>query len=616
MLIAPPPHNEEARLRLLHSLGVLDTPAEENFDRITRVAAELLEVPITLVSLVDANRQWFKSKIGLDVCETSRDVAFCAHALHVPDILLIEDAAKDLRFVDNPLVTGEPHVRFYAGVPLRNDDGLVLGTLCAIDRRPRHLPDHTLQAFKDLARIVERDLLQRGVTRDMRTVWEDAREAKAISEARFASVFQQTPTGTAIVDLQGRFSAVNPKLCAITGYSEQELLALTFPDITHPDDLERDLLLVADLLFGRRSSYAMEKRYLRKGGEAVWVEINVTLVRNKLEQPDHFIAVVLDISDRKRGEEVLRNYQSELEEKVVERTRALSASRQTLQAITDNLPILIAHVDRDLRYLFNNGEYRNVFGVDPDRLQGCYLQDVLRPELFEQLLPYFKRALAGEKVSLDDIRYNLDHGRVWSATYVPDIRTGGVEGFFIMSQDITERTRLERNLRDKAMLDPLTELPNRRALHEYLELALSAAQHQQEPLALFFLDLDGFKAVNDGHGHEAGDELLKQVAARLTYTMRKGDFVCRLAGDEFVVVAHGIPGPETAGRIAENLCTAIAAPFTLSQGVVRIGTSLGIALCPAGSSVPAETLLTHADNAMYEAKRRGRNGYRFANAND
>jgi GAF domain-containing protein len=203
MLIAPHPANEEARLRLLRSLGVLDTPPEEDFDRITRVSAELLQVPITLVSLVDANRQWFKSKIGLEVCETSRDMAFCAHALHVPDILLIEDATLDARFSDNPLVVGFPHIRFYAGVPLRSDEGLVLGTLCAIDTRPRDLTQKALAAFKDLARVVERDLLQRSVTQDMRMVWEDDRQAKVLSEARFALVFQQTPCGKAIVDRKG-----------------------------------------------------------------------------------------------------------------------------------------------------------------------------------------------------------------------------------------------------------------------------------------------------------------------------------------------------------------------------------------------------------------------------
>ena len=612
MLIAPHPANEEARVRLLRSLGVLDTPPEEDFDRITRVSAELLNVPITLVSLVDANRQWFKSKFGLEVCETSRDLAFCSHALHVPDILLIEDATQDPRFSDNPLVAGFPHIRFYAGVPLRNDEGLVLGTLCAIDTRPRDLTPKTLAAFRDLAKVVERDLLHRSVTQDMRVVWEDDRQAKVLSEARFATVFQQTPTGKAIVDLQGRFSAVNPKLCAITGYTEAELLDRTFAQITHPDDLEKDLLYVADLLFGRRNTYAMEKRYIRRDGAPVWVEINVSLVRTEKGEPDHFIAVVLDISDRKRGEEVLHNYQEELERKVAERTRELNASRETLKAIADNMPILIAHIDRDLRYLFNNEVYRQVFGIDPATLRGKYVEAVLAPKLFAELLPHFRRALAGERVVHDGLIYNPEQDRIWSATYVPDVRNGEVVGFFVMSQDITERTRVERNLRDKAMLDPLTELPNRRALHEHLERTVNDRSQAPEPFALFFLDLDGFKAVNDQHGHDAGDELLKQVATRLEHTVRKGDFVCRLAGDEFVVVAHGVPNPEIAGRIAEDLCEAVATPFTLSLSTVKIGTSLGIAMSPAGGNVAAATLLSQADNAMYEAKRRGRNGYRFA----
>jgi diguanylate cyclase (GGDEF)-like protein/PAS domain S-box-containing protein len=614
MLIAPHPANEEARVRLLRSLGVLDTPPEEAFDRITRVSAELLQVPITLVSLVDANRQWFKSKVGLEVCETARDLAFCAHALHVQDILLIEDATRDPRFSDNPLVAGFPHIRFYAGVPLRNDDGLVLGTLCAIDTRPRNLTPKTLAAFKDLAKVVERELLHRSVTQDMRVAWEGDRQAKALSEARFATVFQQTPTGKAIVDLQGRFIAANPKLCNIIGYSEQELIKLTFAEITHPDDLEKDLLHVADLLFGRRATYAMEKRYIRRDGSPVWTELNVSLVRNERGEPDHFIAVILDITDRKYGEKVLRNYQQELESKVVERTRELTASRETLQAIADNLPILIAHVDRDLRYLFNNDVYRQVFGVTPQALRGKTMDAVLAPELYAELQPFFERALAGERVTHDGLLYNPEQGRIWSATYVPDVRNGEVVGFYIMSQDVTERARVERNLRDKAMLDTLTELPNRRALNEHLERATNQTVHSPEPFALFFLDLDGFKAVNDQHGHDAGDELLKQVARRLEHTVRKGDFVCRLAGDEFVVVAHGVANPEIARRIAEDLCEAVATPFTLTLGTVKIGTSLGISMSPAAGHVAAATLLSLADNAMYEAKRRGRNGYRFASS--
>jgi diguanylate cyclase (GGDEF)-like protein/PAS domain S-box-containing protein len=608
MLIAPCTTHEQARLRTLRSLGLLDSPAEEVFDRITRIVSEMLKMPIALVSLVDENRQWFKSKVGMEICETSRDVAFCAHALHVEDILVVEDALADRRFADNPLVTAEPFVRFYAGVPLRSHDGHVLGTLCAIDTRPQQLSASAKAALKDLAAIVQHEMLQRSVNRDLQTVWEGERSARTLSELRFAAVFQQTPTGTAIVDLKGRFVAVNPKLCEITGYSAEDLMSRTFVEITHPEDLERDLEHVAELMAGRSERYSIEKRYIRRDGSLVWVELNVALVRTEDNLPDHFIAVVLDISARKENEALLRNYQEELELKVIERTQELTASRETLQVITDNLPVLIAHIDRDLRYLFNNDVYRQVFGRTPQSLRGQSLMQTLRPDLMEQIGPYLQRALAGERVICEGIRYNLEQERIWTATYIPDIRHGEVQGFFVMSQDVTERVQVERNLHDKAMLDALTELPNRRALQDHLQSCVTG----QQAFALFFMDLDGFKAVNDAYGHDAGDELLRQVAARLKAATRKDDFVSRLAGDEFVVIAKGVAGEDSARRLAQLFCDSLAQPFAIGPDQVRIGVSLGITLSPQGAMVSAEARMTEADGAMYEAKRRGRNGYRFS----
>jgi len=150
--------NEVERLQTLRSLQILDTPPEERFDRLTRLAKRLFGVPIALVSLVDENRQWFKSRDGLDVCETPRDISFCGHALLGDDILMVADARQDQRFFDSPLVTDHPNVRFYAGVPLRVENGSKLGTLCLMDVEPRTLDNDDRALLHDLATMAEREL--------------------------------------------------------------------------------------------------------------------------------------------------------------------------------------------------------------------------------------------------------------------------------------------------------------------------------------------------------------------------------------------------------------------------------------------------------------------------
>jgi phosphoribosyl 1,2-cyclic phosphodiesterase len=155
---APSPPDETARLETLRALGILDTAPDPRFDRITQLAAEAFQVPIALVSLVDEDRQWFKACVGLSVSETSREVAFCAHAILERDLLVVPDAHADPRFADNPLVTGAPHVRFYAGVPLRVGEASPIGTLCLIDTRPRVLEARQLELLRSLGAMVEREL--------------------------------------------------------------------------------------------------------------------------------------------------------------------------------------------------------------------------------------------------------------------------------------------------------------------------------------------------------------------------------------------------------------------------------------------------------------------------
>ncbi|WP_373084122.1 GAF domain-containing protein [Zhongshania sp.] len=152
------PKNEKSRLAALSALNILDTPPEDRFDRLTQMTKQILNVPVAVISLVDENRQWFKSCIGLDASETPRDISFCGHAINGDDLFIIPDASQDERFADNPLVENDPKIRFYAGCPLKALDGSKLGTLCIIDQRPRQLSAEEQHTLKNFGAIVEREL--------------------------------------------------------------------------------------------------------------------------------------------------------------------------------------------------------------------------------------------------------------------------------------------------------------------------------------------------------------------------------------------------------------------------------------------------------------------------
>lgn len=207
---APIPQDDPQRLEALHALGVLDTPAEERFDRVTRMARRLFGVPIALVSLVDESRQWFKSCMGLDATETPRDISFCGHAIVQDGVFIIEDARNDERFHDNPLVTGAPHIRFYAGIPLRSLSGQALGTLCLIDQDPRKLDADDRALLKDLAEMVERELisLQLAILDDLTRI---SNRRGFLILSRYSldlCVRQLIPAAVALLDLDG-FKPIN-----------------------------------------------------------------------------------------------------------------------------------------------------------------------------------------------------------------------------------------------------------------------------------------------------------------------------------------------------------------------------------------------------------------------
>ncbi|MCI0658416.1 MAG: ATP-binding protein, partial [Acidobacteria bacterium] len=184
---APIPPDEPERLKALRRYNILDTIPEQDFDDLVLLASEICGAPIAMMSLVDAGRQWFKAKVGLKAEETPRDVAFCAHAILQDDLFVVADAARDQRFADNPLVKGEPRIRFYAGAPLINPDGQRLGTLCVIDRTPRQLTAEQRKALKALSRQVVSQMELRRSARDLDT----ARQAQEDNAARLAQLVKE-----------------------------------------------------------------------------------------------------------------------------------------------------------------------------------------------------------------------------------------------------------------------------------------------------------------------------------------------------------------------------------------------------------------------------------------
>jgi diguanylate cyclase (GGDEF)-like protein/PAS domain S-box-containing protein len=703
---APLPDRENERLQKLRDYGVLDTPAETEFDDFTALASQIIGTPIALISLLDDQRQWFKSRVGLDVDATAREISFCGHAIHDVDLLVVEDAQADLRFAGNPLVTGAPHIRFYAGCPLVTPDGFALGTLCVIDRQPRQLSAQAADTLRKLGRQLVNLLELRRLLRVQRETERHLRQREAELQ-RLALVVKHTHNVVIMSDPNGMATWVNPAFERVTGYTPADIMGRKPGDVLQFEGTS----VSAKQTLGEavRLRQAAHVQLLNRGkfGDIYWMDVDLQPLVADDGEFLGFVAIETDITELVRRREhldaliealplglVLQDPNARLlqvnsgarcimgqhtQDPLAPLPTAMhelaantlntgkshrhqlvpfqnaEGSTRWLAVSTALLPGTYGHPDGvvlafdDQTESIEAGRYVELASLTADlgywtwtlqndrlvlsdawvREQGIHshlthTRAIIHPEDQARNLPAVIEVLKGTKPTFKfEERLSCGDG-TWRWVLCGGAATerdsdGRVTRLSGIHLNIDEQKRAEDALKRAATTDPLTGLPNRLLLRDRLERALTASRRHGRIGALLFMDLDHFKRVNDSYGHSVGDELLKQIAARLKAELRSEDTLARMGGDEMLVLlpeleANLALATAQAHGVALKLLRAFQAPFTLGELVLQAGASIGISLFPKSARETSDDLIREADTAMYGAKADSRGSVRVFEA--
>ncbi|WP_273036339.1 sensor domain-containing diguanylate cyclase [Massilia timonae] len=608
---------------------MLDTPPETRFDRYTRLAAMTFGVPIALVSLVDADRQWFKSRTGLEPQETPRSISFCSHTVQARDMLVVEDAARDPRFADNVLVTGEPHIRFYAGQPVYSD-GQAVGTLCIIDRAPRVFSIEERQVLKDLAGLVEVELNHMKAVMARMLAEQALKSLNTELEARIAARTAELEERVAeSMRIRQQLEEKQELLDAVLASIDIGVVACdAIGNLTLFNRAARDFHGL-DLKAVAPSEWSQYYSLHHADGRTPMEMDEVPLVRALKGEVVRDGAMVIAPHGRSpctlmASGRPLRNAQGKTLGAVVamKDVTELKASRdrlveseERLRTITDNLPVLIAHLDQDHRYVFANAVHQSWLGKAPEQVVGQTMVEAFGEEYWLQQQEALKDAWEGKASQCEHDIVRKKHIRIVHSTFLPHLRDGKVVGVYILTTDATAARMHERNLHALAHTDALTGIPNRRQFELALQAAVQRAPQRERAFALLYLDIDHFKRINDSHGHAVGDMVLVEFARRVRNVVRSSDLVARLAGDEFTVLLDEVGSPRDVELVAKKIMQAMEAPFVVGSHAIPVGVTIGVGLADA-PGVTAQAISELADGALYEAKGMGRNTFAIARLAD
>ncbi|MGH8029118.1 MAG: diguanylate cyclase domain-containing protein, partial [Arenimonas sp.] len=426
----------------------------------------------------------------------------------------------------------------------------------------------------------------RGTVRDV-TQQRVAERALKKSENRLRLITENTPALIAYVDAEERYRFCNSLVGDVLGVPVASILGRTMREVRGEEAYALLAPHVTSALLGNAVTFE---------GQGPWYGVH-----------HHFqTSYIPDISASGRG---VGFYAVTFDiTKVKESELALAVAERRMRLITDNVPALIAYIDADRRFRFNNQVYSDWLRRPLDEITGQRVADVYDAETFAKISPHLEEAFAGKQVTFE-VETATRHIR---AAYIPDTDAGGhVVGVYGLIHDITQLKQIESELRTLSRFDSLTGLANRRRYNERLAEAIARSERGGTMMALMFLDLDRFKAINDAHGHKGGDLALQEFARRVEACIRRTDTVARLAGDEFVVILESMASAEDADRVARKILDAMTAPMQVESKPCQLSTSIGIAVRRQGE-VDGEALLRRADAAMYAAKNAGRRTFQFA----